>query len=70
MNRCIGIPDVEIGIERPKPLRVVTNGLYEDARLTRFAPRRLLHPMPNVAADSAFVIEEENRLSLLLDRRQ
>jgi hypothetical protein len=70
MDRLIGIPNIEIGIERPKFLRIVTNGLYDDARLVRFALRRPLHPMPNVAADSAFVIEEENRLSLLLDRRQ
>jgi hypothetical protein len=44
VDRFIGIPDVEIGIERPKPLRVVTNGLYEEARLARFAPAPTFAP--------------------------
>ena len=35
----IGIPDIEIGIERPKPAGVVTDGLYENARVARFALR-------------------------------
>ena len=39
VNRLIGIPDIEIGIERPKPAGVVTDGLYENARVARFALR-------------------------------
>jgi hypothetical protein len=39
VDRFISIPNIEIGIERPKPAGVVTNGLYEDARVTRFALR-------------------------------
>jgi hypothetical protein len=69
MDRRIRIPDIEIGIERPKRSGVVTNGLYDDARLARFALRRFLHPMPDMAADSAFVIEQENWLRLLLHHR-
>ena len=57
VDRLIGIPDIEIGIERPKPTGVVTNGLYEDARLTCLALRRRLHPVSNMTTDSAFVIE-------------
>ena len=66
VDRFVGIPDVEVRIKRPKPLRIVTNRLYEDARLTGFALRRPLHPMPDMATDSAFIIKEEDRLSLLL----
>ena len=57
VDRLIGIPDIKIGIERPKHPGVVTNGLYEDARLTGFALRRPLHPVPNMTTDSTFVIE-------------
>jgi hypothetical protein len=57
MDRRIGIPDIEIRIQRPKPPGIVTDGLCDDVRLASFALRRPLHPMPNVAADSAFVIE-------------
>jgi hypothetical protein len=57
VDRRVCIPDVEIGIEHPKLSGIVTYRLYDDARLARFALRRLLHPMPNVAANSAFVIE-------------
>jgi hypothetical protein len=53
----IGIPDIEIGIERPKHPGVVTNGQYDDARLARLVLRRPLHPVPNMTTDSAFVVE-------------
>jgi len=70
MDRLIGIPNIEIRIQRPKHLGIVTDGSYDDGRFARFALRRPLHPMPNVAADGAFVIEQENWLSLPLHQRQ
>ena len=57
MDRFIGIPDIEVRIERAKRLRIVTNRLFEDARLVRFALCRLLNPMRNAAANTAFVVE-------------
>jgi len=57
MDRLIGIPDVKVRMERQQRIRIVGNRLYDEARLTRFALCRLLHPMPNAAADGALVIE-------------
>ena len=57
MDRLIGIPDVEIRMERQQRIRVVANRLHDEARLARTALCRPLHPMPNAAADGAFVIE-------------
>jgi hypothetical protein len=66
MDRLIGIPDVELWIERPQHLRIVTNWLNDEARRARTALRRLLHPMPNSSADGALVIEQQDWLGLLL----
>jgi hypothetical protein len=57
MDRLIGIPDVEVRMERQKRIRIVTNRSHDEAHLTRNTLCRLLHPMSNAAADSAFVIE-------------
>ena len=57
MDRLVGIPDVEVRMERQQRVRVVANRLNDEVHLTRTALCRLLHPMPKAAADSAFVIE-------------
>jgi hypothetical protein len=57
MDRLIGIPDIEVRMERQQRIRVVANWLYDEARLARTALCRPLHPMPNAATDGAFVIE-------------
>jgi hypothetical protein len=57
MDRLIGIPDVEVRMERQQRVRIVANRLYDEARPARTDLRRPLHPMPDAAADSAFVIE-------------
>jgi hypothetical protein len=57
MDRLIGIPDVEIRMERQQRIRIVADRLYDEARLARPALWRPLHPMPNAAADGTFVIE-------------
>jgi hypothetical protein len=57
MDRLIGIPDVEVRMERQQRNRIVANRLYDEARLARTALCRLLYPMPNAATDGAFVIE-------------
>ncbi len=57
MDRLIGIPDIELWIERQQNLRIVTDRLHDEAHLARRASCRLLHPMPNAAANRAFVIE-------------
>jgi hypothetical protein len=60
MDRRVGVPDVEIRMERQQRIRVVANRLYDEARLTQTALCRPLHPMPNAATDSAFVIEQQD----------
>lgn len=57
MDRRIGIPDIEVRIQRPKRLRIVTNRSFDDARLAQSALCRLLHPMRNAAANTTFVVE-------------
>ena len=57
MDRLIGIPDVEVRMERQQCIRVVANRLYDEGRLARTVLRRLLHPMSNASADGAFVVE-------------
>jgi hypothetical protein len=57
MDRLIGIPDVEVWMERKKRIRVIANRLYDEACLARTAPCRPLYPMSNAATDGAFVIE-------------
>lgn len=57
MDRLIGIPDVEVRMERQQRIRIVANRLYDEAGLVRPPLSGPLHPMPKAPADGAFVIE-------------
>jgi hypothetical protein len=46
-------------MEHQQRIRIVANRLYDEARIARTALRRPLHPMPNAAADSAFVLNNK-----------
>jgi len=62
MNRRIGIPNTELRIERPKRLGVITNRSDDEARLSRLALRRLPDPIPDVTANIALVVEQQDWL--------
>src|SRR3984885_5722541 len=68
MDRLIGVPNIQVRLERPKRFRVVANLSYDDAGLARSTQRRLLYPIPNAATHGAFIVEKEDRLCLLLHR--
>jgi hypothetical protein len=57
MDRRVGIPYIEFRIEQPEFFRIVANWSYDDARVSRFADCRFLHPTAYAAADGAFVVE-------------
>jgi hypothetical protein len=57
MDRLIGIPDVEVRMERQQRIRIVANRSHDETYLARPVLCRPLHPMTNEAADGAFVIK-------------
>ena len=73
MNRRVGIPYIKVRIELSEFFGVVTNRSYDNARLSRFVLGRLLDPMTDRPANSAFVVEQKNWFGVfayLLDRYQ
>ena len=59
MYRAVGVPDVEVRLERSQRFWIVTNRSNDDARLARMVLSRLLHPVPDATADTALVIEQQ-----------
>ncbi|HEY5175571.1 MAG TPA: hypothetical protein VII95_08410 [Terriglobales bacterium] len=49
MDCRVRVPYIEVRIEGPKQLRIVTDRSFNYGRLSRFGLRQLLHPMSNMA---------------------
>ena len=60
VDRRIGVPDIQVRIQRTKRIWIIPDGPFHDACLSR-----QLNPTGDVATDAAFVIEQQDRLALL-----
>ena len=63
MDRRVGVPDIEIRIERSQRVRIVADRPFDEPRLARWTLSRSLDPAGNAAADPAFAVEQEDGLS-------
>jgi len=64
MDRRVGVPDIEIRIERSQGVRIVAYWPFDEPRLARWALSRSLDPAGNAAAHTAFAVEQEDGLGL------
>lgn len=64
MNCLVGVPNIEIRIERSQRFRIVANRSLDNARLARWALSSSLDPAGNAAADAAFAVEQEDGLGV------
>ncbi len=66
MNRCVGVPDIEVWMERAEHRRIATDRTHDDAALSRPVLCRRTHPVRNAAADAALIVEQQDRCVLSL----
>ena len=64
MDRRVGVPDIEIRIERSQRVRIVADRPFDEPRLARWTLSRSLDPAGNAAAHTAFAVEQEDGLGV------
>jgi hypothetical protein len=62
MDRRVGVPDIEIRIERPECVRIVADRPFDEPRLARWTLSSSVDPAGNAAAHPAFAVEQEDGL--------